>query len=265
MSSYKFSIQPVNVPKVNTSYRKINTAIPTPETKEILDQLSNSESRSMHGQLPIVWDKAKNFNVYDSAGNCWIDFTSTIFVTNVGHSNKKVIESIKKTLEDPLVSCYAYANELRAKYLDSLINFAGFNFEKSFLLSSGTEATEAAFKLMRMYGQKNKKRKRGIISIKGNWHGRTLGAQMLSDNINQNEWIGYKDKDIHHINFPYPWLFTNLDPEEFLNSSINELIESGINLERDICGVMLETFQGWGAIFYPIEWVKALKSVCKKK
>ena len=32
----------------------------------------------MHGQLPIVWKKAKNFNIYDIADNKFIDFTSTI-------------------------------------------------------------------------------------------------------------------------------------------------------------------------------------------
>ena len=38
-------------------------------------------------QLPIVWKKAKNFNVYDIKNNKFIDFTSTIFVANIGHSN----------------------------------------------------------------------------------------------------------------------------------------------------------------------------------
>ena len=47
-------------------------------------------------------------------------------------------------------------------------------------MSSGTEATEASFKLMRMYGIKKKKRKLGIICFEGNWHGRTLAAQMMS-------------------------------------------------------------------------------------
>ena len=46
----------------------------------------------MHGQLPIVWKKAKNFNIFDHEGNKFIDFTSTIFVTNIGHSN----ENLKK-------------------------------------------------------------------------------------------------------------------------------------------------------------------------
>lgn len=45
---------------------------------------------------------------------------------------------------------------MRGKYLEKLVNFAGKPFEKAFLLSAGTEATEAGFKLMRMQGAKAK-------------------------------------------------------------------------------------------------------------
>ena len=37
-----------------------------------------------------------------------------------------------------------------------------------------------------------------------------------------------------------------------------------INLRTDICGVMLETFQGWGALFYPKNYIKLLKKICKE-
>ena len=48
--------------------------------------------------------------------------------------------------------------EQRADYLEKLIKFAGKNFQKAFFLSAGTEATEAALKLMRMNGKKNLKK-----------------------------------------------------------------------------------------------------------
>ena len=159
MSEPLFSLAPQTVPKVSSKYRSIQTQIPAPGTSVIFNRLSSVESRSMHGQLPIVWDKAIDFNVYDIAGNCWIDFTSTIFVANVGHSNKRVSNAILEQLNRPLYSCYAYANELRADYLERLLEFAGPPFEKAFLLSAGTEATEAVFKLMRMYGITQNKRK----------------------------------------------------------------------------------------------------------
>jgi 4-aminobutyrate aminotransferase-like enzyme len=218
----------------------------------------------MHGQLPLVWDKADDFSVFDISGNKWIDFTSTIFVANVGHSNRRVTAAIKKTLDYPLYSCYAYANPVRAQYLEKLIAFAGTPFEKAFLLSAGTEATEAALKLMRMQGQKAGKRQLGIICIENNWHGRTLGAQMMSSNLGQRAWIGYQDQDIHHIPFPYPWQLDGRSGEEFLLKGLNDLAAKGIDLSQDVCGFMLETFQGWGAVFYPKDFVQAIEAICRK-
>lgn len=264
MAAYSFSRLPQSVPQVATSNRLIQTAIPTPGTREILERLEVCESRSMHGQLPLVWDRAEDYSVYDVAGNRWIDFTSTIFVANVGHSNPRVTAAMKETLDRPLYGCYAYANESRARYLEKLVAFAGAPFEKAFLLSAGTEATEGALKLMRMNGQKAGKRRRGVICIEGNWHGRTMGAQMLSSNLAQREWIGYQDADIHHIPFPYPWTLAGRTPEVFLDESLAKLEKGGIDLSQDICGFMLETFQGWGAVFYPPAYVQAIERICRK-
>lgn len=265
MAGYVFSLDPVDVPKVKTKYRLINTAIPAPGTREIFERLDKVESRSMHGQLPLAWNRAEDFTIYDIAENQWIDFTSTIFVANVGHSNSTVSKAMIKAIEHPLYSCYAYANSVRADYLEQLISFAGQPFEKAFLLSAGTEATEAVLKLIRMYAQKVKKRRRGIICIENNWHGRTLGAQMLSSNAAQRDWIGYQDADIHHIPFPYPWaMIDGMDGERFLQLGLKQLEKKGVCLATDICGFFLETFQGWGAVFYPKDYVQAIERVCRE-
>ena len=248
---------------IKTKNRFIHTLIPAPGTKSLFKSLSKVESRSMHGQMPIAWDKAKNFNIFDIAGNKFIDFTSTIFVANIGHSNPRLIKYIKLALSKSFLHSYAYINKIREKYIKKLILFAGKNFQKAFLMSAGTEATEAALKLMRMHGQKQGKRKLGIICFEGNWHGRTMGAQMMSGNIKQKEWIGYQDPNIYHLPFPYPWILKNNESEKFLIDSLKK-IEKKINLKKDICGVMIETFQGWGAIYYPKEYVKLLFKICKK-
>jgi len=264
MSAYLFSQAPRIVPTVATKYRLIQSEIPAPSTAELLQRLNIVESRSMHGQLPIVWAKADDFSVEDIEGNRWIDFTSTIFVANVGHSNPRVAVAIREALEHPLCNCYAYASLVRANYLEKLISFAGAPFEKAFLLSAGTEATEAALKLMRLYGQKHGKRRLGIVCIEGNWHGRTMGAQMMSSNLVQRDWIGFQDHNIHHIPFPYPWALNNSNPQSFLEVGLETLVASGIDLEKDVCGFMLESFQGWGAVFYPIEFVQAIEKLCRK-
>jgi 4-aminobutyrate aminotransferase-like enzyme len=262
MSSYNFSREPKVVNTIATKNREIKTSIPAPGTIEILEKLDMFESRSMHGQLPIVWDEAFDYNVFDHLGNKWIDFTSMIFVANVGHGNKNVISKVKEALNKPILGCYAYPNEIRAEYLERLVKFAGPNFEKAFLLSAGTEATEAAFKLMKMNGQKIGKKKNVVIAASGNWHGRTLAAQMLSDNVNQRAWTNHEQNDIVHVPFPYPWILNKKDSIEFLKESLLTVEESGISLSDDVCGVMLETFQGWGAIFYPKEYIQELRNIC---
>jgi 4-aminobutyrate aminotransferase-like enzyme len=264
MAGHEFFRSPQQVPFVSTAHRTIKTAIPAPGTEQILASLDRYESRSMHGQFPLIWDRAVDASVFDIAGNCWIDFTSTIFVANVGHSNPRVTAAMQAMMDAPIYSCYAYPNRKRAEYLQKLVEFAGKPFEKAFLLSAGTEATEAALKLMRMHGQKLGKRRRGIVCIEGNWHGRTMGAQMMSSNLAQRDWIGFQDADIHHIPFPYPWALNGSSPEAFLQAGLERLAASGIDLEKDVCGFMLETFQGWGAVFYPKEFVQAIEKVCRK-
>ena len=264
MAKFSFSLDPIVVPKVKSEYRDIKTSLPASGTKEIIERLEQTESRSMQGQLPIIWSRALDFSVFDIADNKFIDFTSTIFVTNIGHGNKRVIEKVKTVMDKPLLSTYAYMSEIRAEYLEKLIKFAGKPFEKAFLLSAGTEATEATLKLMRMYGMKIGKQKPGIVTLTGNWHGRTMGAQMMSSNSSQKEWVGYQDPNIHHIEFPYPWSVSEAEAEDFFNTQIIKLEQKGIDPKKDISGFLLESFQGWGAIFYPKKFVKAVKNFCLK-
>ena len=87
---------------------------------------------------------------------------------------------------------------------------------------------------------------------------------MMSSNLAQREWIGYQDADIHHIPFPYPWVLNGRSPEVFLKEGLQKLEIAGIDLAQDVCGFMLETFQGWGAIFYPPEFVQAIEKVCRE-
>jgi len=216
----------------------------------------------MHGQLPLVWDRALDFSIFDSAGNKWIDFTSTIFVANIGHSNEHLIKSVNKVMTKQLISTYAYPNQIKSEYIQKLVEFAGPNFEKAFLLSAGTEATEAAVKLMKLNGRKAKKRKNIVMSLSGNWHGRTMGAQLLSSNGIQKDWINSLDSESIQTPFPYPWEISEESGAKFARNTFEELKMQGISAKDDICGIMLETFQGWAAAFYPISYVKELRMIC---
>ncbi len=259
MAGGQFSHKPVNVELVKTKYRKITTQIPVPESIPLLEKMYSLESHSMHGQMPIIWDRADDFQVFDSYGNIWIDFTSTIFVANAGHGNKRIIEALKKLLDKPLLHTYTYASQERIDYLDYLISNTPKQFEKAFLLSAGTEATEAALKLMRLNGLKQGKRNGGVVCFNGAFHGRTMGAQMMTGSEPARSWAGYQDPNIHHLPFPYPWTDGVEDPKALFNEAMDALVkDKGLDPEQDLCGFMLETFQGWGAVFYPQGFVEAL-------
>jgi 4-aminobutyrate aminotransferase-like enzyme len=263
MAGGSFSHTPIDVIEVATKYRKINTKIPVPESIPILKKMYSLEAQAMHGQLPMIWDKACGFQVYDKWGNVWLDFTSTIFVANAGHGNKKIVKELKNILDKPLLHTYTYPSQERINYLEYLIKNTPKQFEKAFLLSAGTEATEAALKLMRLNGQKNKKIKNGIICFEGAFHGRTKGAQMMTGDQKAKAWIGYHDPNIYHLPFPYPWNVNN--PKDFFNTEIKKLLEkNNLNAKEDLCGFMLESFQGWGAIFYPQEFIEALFSFARE-
>ena len=114
-------------------------------------------------------------------------------------------------------------------------------------MSSGTEASECAIKLIRMYGQKRDENKIGIIAFTGSMHGRTMGAEMLRGNEKMLKWIGFKDPNIFHIPFPYPWLAknNNYDWEEHFQNDIAILQKNGVEYNK-ISGFAIESYQGWG-------------------
>ena len=49
--------------------------------------------------IDIYWKKAKDFYIWDKNDKKYIDFTSTIFVSNIGHSNSRLIKKIENVLK----------------------------------------------------------------------------------------------------------------------------------------------------------------------
>ena len=117
MSGLGFSHKPVSVPNVNTNYRVVQTSIPVPESIPLLEKLYSLESHSMHGQLPVIWDRAEGYQVYDKWGNKWLDFSSAIFVTNAGHGNQRIIAALEKVINKPLLHTYTFTSSERIDYI----------------------------------------------------------------------------------------------------------------------------------------------------
>lgn len=261
-----FTQEPQKVPLVDTEYRSIRTKIPVPDSLYILRNLERRESRSMHGQLPIVWDRAEDFQVYDKWGNRWIDFTSTIFVANAGHSNPAIIRALRKQLDRRLLHSYTFAHEARMKFLRKLVGMTPDYLAKAFLVSAGTEATECAAKLMRLRGRTIRSCKTGIISFAGSMHGRTAMAEMLRGNFPSSPCFGSMDPNIYHLPFPYPWLASPCQEYDWaghFRTDMENFKNGGMNFD-DICGFMVESYQGWSALFYPEAYIVELSKFAKE-
>ncbi|MDD5136530.1 MAG: aspartate aminotransferase family protein [Candidatus Omnitrophica bacterium] len=267
MSGGKYAIDsvPKDVKKIKTKYRAITTGIPAPGSLSYFTELSKYEARAMHGQLPILWDRAEGCQVFDGFGNSWIDFTSTIFVANAGHANPHIVRSLRKQLDKKMLHSYTFVNEARVRLLKKLITMMPKYLEKAFLLSAGTEATECAMKLMRMSGRNKDKSRCVIISFAGSMHGRTMGAEMLCGDAKKSDWIGYKDPNIWQLPFPYPWLARSKDYDwaAHFNSDMKRLKDKGLDFKK-IAGFMIESYQGWGAIFYPKDYMRELVKFARK-
>src|SRR3990167_8054497 len=103
----------------------------------ILEKLTRYEANSFHHEVPVIWDMAEGYYVWDIYGKQYLDFTSGIFVANIGHRHPRVIEAIKNHA-DKMIYSYAFPSEIRARLVEKLCKMTG--FEKCFLCSTGSEA-----------------------------------------------------------------------------------------------------------------------------
>lgn len=232
---------------VNTKHRKISDSFVLSDNP-LYGRISQMEPVSVVNTISLTWHKAKGFSVYDKEGNKWIDLTSGIFVANAGHANPLIKKAIKKQLDADLFFAYNYPTEIKEKFLKKLLKLSPDYFSKVILLNSGSEAVEVAYKLIKLHSCKTGKK--NIISFRGSYHGRGLSNDFLSGNNKKANWSGLRDKNITFLNFPY---------------RSNDVLDlKKLPRHNDIAGFVIETFQGWGAWFYPKGFLNQICKIAKK-
>ena len=208
------------------------------------------ESINLRSQLPVKWHRAKDFSVYDESGNKWIDMTSGIFATNAGHSNPVVNDAIKNQLDSDLSFSFFYPTEIRKQLAKKILDVSPDYFEKVILLNTGSEATDMAYKMIKMWASRNNKKY--IICFEGSYHGRVLSSDFICGNADSTNWSNLKDDDVIFLKFPYRG--EDFDPND---------LPSWVDPSK-IAAVFLETYQGWGAWMYPENYIKNLYSFARK-
>ncbi|MFH1740755.1 MAG: aspartate aminotransferase family protein [bacterium] len=258
--AFDIALCPREVPSVSTRYRTIKTPIPVPESIPLLKEMAACEPRSMGGQPSVIWDRAKDFSIWDPYGNRWIDFSSGVLVTNAGHAADEIVRAVRDQVDRELLHSYCFPNQPRIDLARKLRSLSPPPLEKVFLLTTGAEATECAFKLARTYGNRiGGPQKITMISFENAFHGRTLGAQIIGGIPSLKEWIVNVDPNVVQVPFPDGWRNTETDFSTF-ERRLSELGVSG----DQVCGVITETYQGGMACFAPKEYIQNLRAWCDR-
>lgn len=160
---------------IKTKFRTIKTKIPVPQSLALFDEMKKHEVEDMYThEFPIIWDRADDFQVYDKWGNKWIDFTSGIFVANVGHCAKEVRDAIQKKLNAGLLHSYIFPNDSRVQLTKKLCEIT--KMDRVLLCVTGSEANEVAIQTM------HRNRKGKILSLRGAFYGSTTACRALAKN-----------------------------------------------------------------------------------
>ncbi|WP_419678140.1 aspartate aminotransferase family protein [Aliarcobacter lanthieri] len=192
----------------------------------------------------VHFKKGINATLFDKDDKDYIDFTSGIGVTSVGHGNKKVAQRIFEQASNLLHTSNIYAIEPQALLAKKVNELSGYDV-RTFFANSGAEANEGAIKIARTYGEtqfKNKKYK--IITLENSFHGRTITTVKATGQsaFQQSKFAPY--------------------PEGFSFNAIDDVYNA---IDDETVAVMIELVQGEGGVFpFPKDKIQELAKFLKK-
>jgi taurine--2-oxoglutarate transaminase len=146
--------------------------------KEMTDHTFGTWSRQSAWGTPLLITDAEGVYFYDDTGKRYIDFSSQLMCSNLGHKNKRVIEAITKQAEKLPYIAPVFLTEAGIEAVEALRSVVPEKLSKYFFSTSGTEANEAALKIVRQ----SKAPAYKIISRYHSYHGATpAGAAFTGD------------------------------------------------------------------------------------
>ncbi|MEP1932783.1 MAG: aspartate aminotransferase family protein [Roseibium sp.] len=222
------------------------------------------------GQKRPVLDQAKGVYMWDVDGKRYLDGSSGAMVCNIGHSNPRVLEAMRRQMEK---STFGYrlhfetepAEKLAAKTAD----LAPDGLDKVFFVSGGSEAVESAIKLARQNAVAiGEAQRTKVISREPSYHGCTLGALALTGYAPLTAPFGPMMRPMPKIPAPRAYL-DGLDPEdEASGHHYADMLEEKILAEgpETVLAFIVEPVGGasTGALVPPKGYMRRIREICTR-
>ncbi|MBM4761029.1 aspartate aminotransferase family protein [Bacillus sp. B15-48] len=231
----------------------------------LVANMSNLLAPSMakdHPNLPVI--KEEGCYYFGVDGKKYLDFTSGIATTNVGHRHPKVVQAIKDgadQLGHGPSGVIIYESILTlAERLGKILPG---NLDCFFFANSGTEAIEGAIKLA-----KHVTKRPYIVSFMGCFHGRSMGA--LSVTTSKSKYRKFLQPT---GSYQVPYANTadcpnGLDPETYVVEQLEKDFARLFNHQvtpEEVAAVIVEPVLGEGGyIIPPKAWLKKVREICDK-
>ena len=197
---------------------------------------------NLYQRFPVTIEKGVGAHVWDVDGKEYIDCMGGYGVAIVGHQNKRVVKAIKEQVDKIITVHSSLYNKTREEFLKTLIGLAPKGLTQVHLNNSGAEAIEAAIKFARKFTGK-----KGMVAMKGSYHGKSLGALSLT------------------FNPKYKKAFEPL-VEKVSFASFGDIESLRSTIDEDTAFVILEPIQGESGInVAPDGFLQEVRKVCDEK
>ncbi|MCD6143334.1 aminotransferase class III-fold pyridoxal phosphate-dependent enzyme [Thermococcus sp.] len=231
--------------------------------KLIIDHTYGTWRAQKAWKSPLFITKAEGAYFWDHTGKRYLDFSSQLMCSNLGHGNKAIINAICEQAQKLPYVAPGFIEESKAKAVQALLEVMPENLEMFFFSTSGTEANEAAVKIARLYFEKEGKYK--IISRYHSYHGATAASITLTGD--PRRWWAERARTtiagVRHAPDPYCYRcpFGLKYPE--CDLACVRYLDYMIKEEGNVAAVLLEPVVGTnGIIVPPKEYYKMVREIC---
>lgn len=209
--------------------------------------------------LPVAGGEGSYF--WDFDGNKYLDFSSQLVFTNIGHQHPKVINAIQEQAALYTTVAPQHANEARGRAAQRITERAGAHHNKVFFTNGGADGIENAIRLVRLHTNRHK-----ILSFYRSYHGNT-GAAITSTG-DPRRWPN--EYSYGHVHFFGPYLyrsaFWSQNEEEECKRALEHL-EQVIIFEgpNTVAAILIESVVGTaGVLVPPVGYLEGVRALCDK-